>query len=49
MLHQLGRIPESGDSVKYGDMTITVKVMDGVRIDEVQLMRVPVGAAEERR
>ena len=49
MLHQLGRIPESGDSVKYGDMTITVKVMDGVRIDEVQLMRVPVGAVEERR
>ncbi len=49
MLHQLGRIPESGDSVKYGDMTITVKVMDGVRIDEVQLMRVPVGAAKESR
>ena len=49
MLDQLGRIPESGDSVEYGDLTITVKAMDGVRIDEVELMRVPVGAAEESR
>ena len=49
MLDQLGRIPESGDSVKYGDLTITVKAMDGVRIDEVQLMRVPVGASGETR
>ena len=49
MLDRLGRIPETGDSVKYGHLTITVKAMDGVRIDEVELMRVPVGAAEERR
>ncbi len=45
MLHQLGRIPESGDAVEYGDLTITVKVMDGVRIDEVELMRIPEGVA----
>ena len=47
MLHQLGRIPDSGDIVEYGDLTITVKAMDGVRIDEVELMRVPVGVAGE--
>ena len=45
MLHQLGRIPEIGDVVEYRDLRITVKAMDGVRIDEVELMRVPVGAA----
>ena len=51
MLHQLGRIPEIGDVVEYRDLRITVKAMDGVRIDEVELMRVPVGAAphSERR
>lgn len=49
MLDQLGCIPVSGDSVKYGELTITVKAMDGVRIDEVQLMRVPVGAGGESR
>ncbi len=45
MLHQLGRIPEIGDVVEYRDLRITVKAMDGVRIDQVELMRVPVGAA----
>ena len=49
MLDQMGRIPETGESVEYGVLTITVKAMDGVRIDEVELMRVPVGAAEESR
>ena len=41
MLYQLGRIPEIGDVVEFRDLSITVKVMDGVRIDEVELMRVP--------
>ncbi len=49
VLDRLGRIPEIGDALDYNDMTIIVKAMDGVRIDEVELMRVPVGAAEERR
>ena len=49
MLAQLGRIPETGDSVEYGDLTITVKAMDGVRIDEVELMRAPVGVSEENQ
>ncbi len=47
ILAQLGRIPETGDTVEYRDLSITVKVMDGVRIDEVELLRVPTGAAVE--
>ena len=47
MLDQLGRIPEIGDVVDFRDLSITVKVMDGVRIDEVELMRVPAGAVAE--
>ena len=49
VLDQLGRIPEIGDEFKYDDLTITVKAMDGVRIDKVELMRVPVAAVEENR
>ena len=41
ILAQLGRIPENDDVVEYRDLSITVKAMDGVRIDEVELMRVP--------
>ena len=47
MLVRLGRIPEIGDVVEYHDLSITVNVMDGVRIDEVELMRVPAGALAE--
>ena len=49
VLHRLGRIPEIGDSLEYDDLSITVKAMDGVRIDEVELLKVPVGASEESR
>ena len=49
MLNQLGRIPETGECVEYGNLTITVKVMDGVRIDEVELMRLPANASEENQ
>ena len=49
VLDRLGRIPVIGDEFEYDDLTITVKAMDGVRIDEVELMRDPVGAAEESR
>ena len=49
VLHRLGRIPEIGDSFDYDDLSITVKAMHGVRIDEVELLRVPVGASEESR
>ena len=49
ILARLGRIPETGDSVEYDDLTITIKAMDGVRIDRVELMRVQVGASEDSR
>ena len=47
ILEQLGRIPETGDMVEYRNLSITVKAMDGVRIDEVELIRVPASAATE--
>ena len=48
VLDRLGRIPEIGDSLEHEDSTITVKAMDGVRIDELTLVRSPVEAVEER-
>ena len=47
ILSQLGRIPENDDVVEYRDLSITVKAMDGVRIDEVELMRVPASTVAE--
>ena len=47
ILAQLGRIPENDDVVEYRDLSITVKAMDGVRIDEVELMRVPAATVAE--
>ena len=47
ILAQLGRIPENDDVVEYRDLIITVKAMDGVRIDEVELMRVPASTVAE--
>ncbi len=47
ILAQLGRIPENDDVVEYRDMSITVKAMDGVRIDEVELIRVPAATVAE--
>ena len=42
VLDQLGRIPEVDDSFEYGNLTITVKGMDGVRVDELKLVRASV-------
>ena len=39
ILDSLGRIPEEGDVVEYRNLKLTVKVMDGVRIDKVELRR----------
>ncbi len=39
MLERLGRVPEEGDSLELGDLTLTVKSMDGVRIGEVDIER----------
>ena len=41
ILYSLGRIPLEGDTVEYRDLRLTVKAMSGVRIDEVELRRVP--------
>lgn len=37
ILDQLGRIPEVGEVIEYRDLYLTIKVMDGVRIEEVEL------------
>ncbi len=39
ILDRLGRIPEVGDVMEYGDLRITVKVMERVKIEEVELIR----------
>ena len=39
ILDKLGRIPDEGDVVEYQDLRLTVKLMDGVRIDKVELRR----------
>ena len=46
MLDRLGRIPEEGDVVDYRDLRLTVKVMDGVRIEQVELRRAPTTRGE---
>ena len=39
ILDKLGRIPVEGDVVEHGGLRFTVKQMDGVRIDKVELSR----------
>ena len=39
ILDRLGRIPEEGDVMEYGDLRFTIKVMERVRIEEVELRR----------
>ena len=39
MLDRLGRIPEAGEVVEYRDLRLTIKSMEGLRIEEVQLER----------
>ena len=39
ILHHLGRIPEVGEVVDYRDLQLTVRLMDGVRIEQVELRR----------
>ena len=46
ILERLGRIPVEGDIVEYPGLRLTVKVMDGVRIDKVELRRIPTGQDE---
>ena len=39
VLDRLGRIPQVGDAVKFQDLKITVKAMDRVRIEQVEVRR----------
>ncbi|PKB72549.1 MAG: hypothetical protein BZY75_06425 [SAR202 cluster bacterium Io17-Chloro-G7] len=39
ILDSLGRIPDEGDIVEIDNIRLTVKAMDGVRIDKVELRR----------
>ena len=40
ILDRLGRIPDEGDVVEYGDLRLTVNAMSGVKIEKVDLRRV---------
>ena len=40
ILEALGRVPVEGDSVHFQNLTLTVRAMDGVRIEEVDVERV---------
>jgi len=44
ILDRLGSIPEVGDVMEFGDLRITIKAMEGVRIEEVELRRIKPGA-----
>ena len=43
ILDRLGSIPEAGDVMEFEDLRITIKVMEGVRIEEVELRRINTG------
>ena len=49
ILYSLGRIPLEGEAVEYRNLRLTVKVMSGVRIDEVELRRLPTQQDEDSR
>jgi putative hemolysin len=44
ILERLGRIPVEGDGLEYRDLLLTVKMMQGVKIQEVELKRTEVAA-----
>ena len=44
ILERLGRIPVEGDGLEYRDLVLTVKMMQGVKIQEVELKRTEVAA-----
>jgi putative hemolysin len=46
VLHQLGRIPEEGAVVEYRNLTLTVKAMDGLKIEKVEVRRSRNGYSE---
>ena len=49
VLHELGQVPRSGDSVRIDGLTLTVERMDGRRIDQVRIDQNPLHTAGRRR
>ena len=47
ILERLGRIPAEGDTLEYDGMRLTVTKMDRARIEQVELERRPIPAAED--
>ena len=39
VLHLLGRIPEQSERIKYGDLTLVITKMRGVKIEEILLTK----------
>ncbi len=48
ILDRLGYIPEAGEILEYGDLKLTVRSMNGVRIEEILAQRVETLATGER-
>jgi putative hemolysin len=48
MLHVLGRIPDEGDSARFGDVVLTVSQLRGRRVEQVVLARVPAETPTDR-
>ena len=47
MIEALGRLPEAGESVSFGDVTLTAQEMEGARIEKVRI--VIAGSSEPER
>jgi len=47
VIDQLGRMPEVGDMVEVGDAALTVAELDGRRISQISVVRIPVPAPAE--
>ena len=39
ILDRIGRIPDVGDALEFGDLRFTIRTMERVRIEEVELRR----------
>ena len=49
ILDRLGRIPDEGDVLRYRNLSLTIKSMAGVRIEEVELEQLSAGRTEAQR
>jgi putative hemolysin len=49
ILDLLGRIPKVGDVAEYKDLRLKIEVMDGVKIEQVELRRVRDESSEDQQ